>query len=162
MINLHESMGPGRDRTRDPWICSQIRICSQTRYRLRYAARSFLHVTHRLDLMYMPTIYYQNRVFKLLCLRTDGGQADRYNPEPCRSGDKKSADDNKSMKNYPACKDIRHQKGLILHVHHLPAFSKNTKIFHEMLSASMVIGTTADITPFEFLFFHAQLDNADC
>ena len=21
MINLHEIMGPGRDRTRDPWIC---------------------------------------------------------------------------------------------------------------------------------------------
>ena len=39
MINPHESMGPGQDRTRDPWICSQIRICSQTRYRLRYAAR---------------------------------------------------------------------------------------------------------------------------
>ena len=38
MINLHESMGPGRDRTRDPWICSQTRICCQTRYRLRYAA----------------------------------------------------------------------------------------------------------------------------
>ena len=36
MINLHESMGPGRDRTRDPWICSQTRICCQTRYRLRY------------------------------------------------------------------------------------------------------------------------------
>ena len=32
-------MGPGRDRTRDPWICSQLRICNQTRYRLRYAAR---------------------------------------------------------------------------------------------------------------------------
>ena len=29
-------MGPGRDRTRDPWICSQTRICCQTRYRLRY------------------------------------------------------------------------------------------------------------------------------
>ena len=42
MINLHESMGPGRDRTRDPWICSQTRICCQTRYRLRYAARSRL------------------------------------------------------------------------------------------------------------------------
>ena len=27
MINLNESMGPGRDRTRDPWICSQTRIC---------------------------------------------------------------------------------------------------------------------------------------
>ena len=40
MINLHESMGPGRDRTRDPWICSQTRICCQTRYGLRYAARS--------------------------------------------------------------------------------------------------------------------------
>ena len=39
MINLHESMVPGRDRTRDPWICSQTRICNQTRYLLRYAAR---------------------------------------------------------------------------------------------------------------------------
>ena len=39
MINLHESMGPGRDQTRGPWICSQTRICSQTCYRLRYAAR---------------------------------------------------------------------------------------------------------------------------
>ena len=29
-------MEPGRDRTRDPWISSQTRICSQTRYRLRY------------------------------------------------------------------------------------------------------------------------------
>ena len=39
MISLHESMGPGRDRTRDPWFCSQKRIFSQTRNRLRYAAR---------------------------------------------------------------------------------------------------------------------------
>ena len=39
MININESMGPGRDRTRNPWICSQTRICSQTCYRLRYAAR---------------------------------------------------------------------------------------------------------------------------
>ena len=38
-INLHESMGPGQDQTRYPWICSQIGICSKTRYRLRYAAR---------------------------------------------------------------------------------------------------------------------------
>ena len=37
MINLHKSMGPGSDRTLDPWICSQTRICCQTRYRLRYA-----------------------------------------------------------------------------------------------------------------------------
>ena len=37
MINLHKSMVPGRDQTRDPWICSQTRICNQTRYRLRYA-----------------------------------------------------------------------------------------------------------------------------
>ena len=34
MIDLHESMGPGRDQTRDPWICTQTRICSQTCYRL--------------------------------------------------------------------------------------------------------------------------------
>ena len=39
MINLHKSMGPGRGRTRDPCICSQTRICCQTRYRLHYAAR---------------------------------------------------------------------------------------------------------------------------
>ena len=34
MINLHESMEPGQDRTRDLWICSQTRICYQARYRL--------------------------------------------------------------------------------------------------------------------------------
>ena len=32
-------MGPGWDRTPDPWICSQTRICCQTCYWLRYAAR---------------------------------------------------------------------------------------------------------------------------
>ena len=36
---FHESMGPGWDQTRDPWICRQTRICCQTSYRLRYAAR---------------------------------------------------------------------------------------------------------------------------
>ena len=30
MINLHKSMGPGLDRTCDPWICSQTCICCQT------------------------------------------------------------------------------------------------------------------------------------
>ena len=30
MINLHESIGPGRDRTHDPWICSQTRMCLAT------------------------------------------------------------------------------------------------------------------------------------
>ena len=39
MINHHESMGPSQDRTRDPWICRETRICCQTRYRLRYVAR---------------------------------------------------------------------------------------------------------------------------
>ena len=34
MINLHKVMGPGRNQTRDPWICSQTGICCQTRYRL--------------------------------------------------------------------------------------------------------------------------------
>ena len=33
-------MGLGRDQTRDPWICSQTRICCQTLYRLRYTAHS--------------------------------------------------------------------------------------------------------------------------
>ena len=39
-----ESMGPGRDRTRDPWICSQTGICCQTRYRLRYVAPLMLYI----------------------------------------------------------------------------------------------------------------------
>ena len=34
-------MGPGGDQTHDLWICSQTRICCQTRYRLRYATRFF-------------------------------------------------------------------------------------------------------------------------
>ena len=44
MINLHESMGPGRDRTRDPRICSQTPICSQTRYRLSWAWKKFYNL----------------------------------------------------------------------------------------------------------------------
>ena len=36
-IKLYESMGPGRHRTRDPWICCQTRFCRKARYRLRYA-----------------------------------------------------------------------------------------------------------------------------
>ena len=31
-IVYHESMGPGRDRTRDPWISSQTRICISLLY----------------------------------------------------------------------------------------------------------------------------------
>ena len=38
MINLHESMGPGRNRTSDSWICSRTCICSQTHYQLSYEA----------------------------------------------------------------------------------------------------------------------------
>ena len=51
MINLHESMWPGWDRTRDPWIGSQTRICCKTRYRLRYVARWYvLRVNMRYDM----------------------------------------------------------------------------------------------------------------
>ena len=46
MINLHESMGPVRDWTHDPWICSQTPICFRTPYRLRYAARWEWHVIY--------------------------------------------------------------------------------------------------------------------
>ena len=47
-INLHESMGPCRDRNCIPWICSQTRLCSQTSYRLGYAARLYLYSTYKL------------------------------------------------------------------------------------------------------------------
>ena len=54
MINLQESMGPGRDRTRDPWNCSQSRICSQTRYRLRYGnwVCTYLLMCRLIDILY--------------------------------------------------------------------------------------------------------------
>ena len=43
-------------RTRDPWICSKTRICSQTRYRLRYAARHQILVPDSLGLKYLMQI----------------------------------------------------------------------------------------------------------
>ena len=49
------SLGPGWDQTRDPWICSQIRICSQTNYRLSYAARYVIS-----ELCYKGTILQRN------------------------------------------------------------------------------------------------------
>ena len=30
MLNLHESMGPGRDLSRNPWICSKTRILKES------------------------------------------------------------------------------------------------------------------------------------
>ena len=39
MIDLYECMGPSRDWFHDPQICSQTRICSRTRYSLRYTSR---------------------------------------------------------------------------------------------------------------------------
>ena len=42
MINLHESMGRGQDRTHNQWIWSQTPICCQTGYQLLYAAKSLL------------------------------------------------------------------------------------------------------------------------
>ena len=37
-------MGPGWDRTRDPWICSQTHICCQSHYGLCYVAQLCIHV----------------------------------------------------------------------------------------------------------------------
>ena len=37
IISRSISMGPGRDRTRDPWIRRQLSICTMVRYRLPYA-----------------------------------------------------------------------------------------------------------------------------
>ena len=68
MINLLESMGPGRDRTRDPWICSQTRICCQTLYRMRYAARYHEYVN---KLMHMR--------LEIISLRF--GYRPKYQPE---------------------------------------------------------------------------------
>ena len=43
MIHLQHCMGPGRDQTCDPWICSQTSISSQLpSHRLRYMAGNFV------------------------------------------------------------------------------------------------------------------------
>ena len=38
----YKCMGPDRDQTSDPWVCSQTLICRQTCYQLRYAAQYVL------------------------------------------------------------------------------------------------------------------------
>ena len=50
-------MGPDRDRTRDPWICSQIRICSQTRYRYASVARHVTDCATRPGKAYSVNVY---------------------------------------------------------------------------------------------------------
>ena len=64
MINLHESMGQGRDCTRGPWICSQTRICCQTLYRLRYTAQYQYTVK--------PVLSGYSKIDKTKVLMTDG------------------------------------------------------------------------------------------
>ena len=72
MVNLHESMGPDRDRTRDPWIFNQTRICSQTRYRLRYAAR--LHICKKKNFLWLSLgrNQYRREGLWFVCLFYDG------------------------------------------------------------------------------------------
>ena len=74
MINLHESMGPDRDRTRDPWICSQTRICSQTCYRLRYAARLKRIVSLRRLFKYPQLILCREECVNIISLHVSYSQ----------------------------------------------------------------------------------------
>ena len=55
IISRSISVGPGRDRTRDPWIPRQTSICTPTRYRLRYAACRYLS--------YIYSLYVNNLSF---------------------------------------------------------------------------------------------------
>ena len=65
-------MVPGRDRTCDPWICSQTRICSQTSYRLCYAAQSNLQ---------SKSANIRNRYNQVTHLTQDG-KCQTYNETP--------------------------------------------------------------------------------
>ena len=90
MINLNESMGPGWDQIHEPWICRRHNY--QRRYAAPYNSISqlFLHAKHSLDLIKMPTKYYQKsqRAIKLLSSqafvygRMDGRTDARLIPEP--------------------------------------------------------------------------------
>ena len=50
MINLNESMGPGRDQTRDPWIASSMPARSHT----------FVEIDHEI----ISTVYYYNKKYE--------------------------------------------------------------------------------------------------
>ena len=61
-------MVPSRDRTRDPWICSQTCICSQTRYQLRYAARYHCQgMQHNLNIWFYAFLNLDNKIFWQKC-----------------------------------------------------------------------------------------------
>ena len=44
MVNRSISVGPGRDRTRDPWNRRQTSICTLVRYRLPYVPVGIYHI----------------------------------------------------------------------------------------------------------------------
>ena len=78
MINLHESMGPGWDRTRDPWICSQTQICCQTHYRLCYLAWYDCVISWSFSLVFPCTLMYRYSSF----LQTDREDTDQTGQMP--------------------------------------------------------------------------------
>ena len=71
-------MGPGRDRTRTPWICSQTSIYCQTRNLLRYAARYLperagLSVRHwKENLPWQKYVFLEGIAFQLNNFTMDG------------------------------------------------------------------------------------------
>ena len=60
-------MGPGWDGTRDPWICSQTRICCQIRYRLRYTVCTLVVIIQDQSELpqSIPWIYFDNVILML-------------------------------------------------------------------------------------------------
>ena len=64
MINLHQSMGPGRDQTPDPWICSQ------TRYQLPYGALFIGYSDHDKYYIYLRYILRPKKSTKLSTWKT--------------------------------------------------------------------------------------------
>ena len=89
MISLNESMGPGRDQTRDPWICSQTLICCQTRYRLRYAARS--KISPDLDPRCLTLIVFLKYVWRPKnCCLNQMDQLDSHTVKPVLSDHSKN------------------------------------------------------------------------
>ena len=83
MINLHESIGPGRDRTRDPWICNQTRICCQTRFQLRYAAVYFLSADKQADVIdaFSTTSRYLENILNINNFYFDNMVSQKYPSE---------------------------------------------------------------------------------
>ena len=132
MINLHESMGPGLDRTHNPWICRHITDCAMPPGAKVISRRLQLSLAGKEVNSFLTSSDFCRLVITLA--NSSNPDQDQENVGPDLDPScltlwvflkfllksyfwKKSADDNKSIKNYPACKQfITIKRSFVSHI----------------------------------------------